>query len=466
MAKRVFVLGLDCLAPRLVFEQFRTQLPHFRRLMEQGSWGLLRSVHPPITVPAWACATSGYDAGQLGLYGFRNRAGHGYEQLSLALATQVQRPRLWEHLDGRELRCLVLGVPPLFPVPRLAHGAALGCFLTPEGEQTRWSEPPGFGAELQRALGTAWTFDVAPFRTEKRGELLQRIYRMTQQHFDAVCHLLRQPDWHLLFLVHMGPDRLHHAFWQFFDPEHPQYPGRDNPWAAAVPEYYQFLDRQLGRVLDALPPDVLLLVVSDHGARPLEGGIAVNQWLLERGYLVLKHRPEQPTPWAKVQVDWPRTAAWSEGGYYARVFLNVQGREPQGMIPPAEYEAWRTRLAGELEALPGPDGEPVPTVVFRPEELFQQCRGVAPDLICYWGNLRFRSVGTVGGSIHWQGNDTGPDGANHDWDGVFLSSRPLQQGVGEVTGLQLLDLGPSLLAYFGLPVPEDAAGKPCWQWQE
>ncbi len=464
MAQRVFVLGLDCLEPSLVFEQFRDRLPHFRRLMEQGSWGPLRSVHPPITVPAWACAASGYDAGQLGLYGFRNRSDTSYRGLSLALAGQVTRPRLWEHLDRAGFRCLVLGVPPLFPVPRLSHGAAVGCFLTPEGENIRWCEPAEFGQELVRVLGSPWMFDVAPFRTENRQELLKRIHRMTRQHFDAACHLAQSPRWDLIFLVHMGPDRLHHAFWQFFDPRHPQYPGADNPLREAVPEYYRFLDQQLGRLLEALPPDVLLVVASDHGACPLEGGIAVNQWLLQRGYLVLRRKPDRPTAWGDAEVDWSRTVAWSEGGYYARVFLNLQGREPQGVVPPGEYEAWRDRLAAEMEALPGPDGEPIPTVVFRPEELFRECRGVAPDLICYWGNLRYRSVGTVGGPLYWPGNDTGPDGANHHWDGVFLSSRPLEQGPGHVEGLQLIDLGPSLLAHFGLPVPEDAAGEANWRW--
>ena len=69
----MIVIGLDCAAPRLVFDRYRDAMPHVSALMESGSWGVLRSSEPPITVPAWTCMVSGRDAGELGLYGFRNR---------------------------------------------------------------------------------------------------------------------------------------------------------------------------------------------------------------------------------------------------------------------------------------------------------------------------------------------------------------------------------------------------------
>jgi predicted AlkP superfamily phosphohydrolase/phosphomutase len=224
-----------------------------------------------------------------------------------------------------------------------------------------------------------------------------------------------------------------------------------------------------------------VLLVSDHGAQPLCGGIAVNEWLVQQGYLVLREYPSLPTPPQKLAIDWPRTRVWSEGGYYARVFLNVRGREPQGAIEPEEYEAWRDRLVREMQGLRGPAGEELGTRVYRPQELFRECRGVPPDLICYWGNLRYRSVGSVGArAIHVAENDTGPDEANHDWDGIFISREPLVNGPGLMApcaadrasrplyggrlGLRLLDIGPSILAAAGLPVPHDAAGQACLRW--
>ena len=95
--------------------------------------------------------------------------------------------------------------------------------------------------------------------------------------------------------------------------------------------------------------DTIVLVVSDHGAQRLDGGFCVNEWLVREGLLVLKSYPEEVTPFAKLQVDWEKTKVWSEGGYYARVFMNVKGREPQGVIDRADYESVRD----EIKALRG-----------------------------------------------------------------------------------------------------------------
>ena len=89
-------------------------------------------------------------------------------------------------------------------------------------------------------------------------------------------------------------------------------------------------------------------MLTTHGAKGMEGGLCVNEWLIRQGYLVLNTYPSRPTKFAALDVDWSRTRAWGEGGHYARIFLNVQGRESQGVIPPAEYEAFRDRLKKAL----------------------------------------------------------------------------------------------------------------------
>jgi sulfate adenylyltransferase len=82
--KRVLIIGLDCAEPSLVFDKYRTELPNLTRLARAGAWGELNSVTPPITVPAWMCSMTSKDPGQLGIYGFRNRADHSYEKLTIA----------------------------------------------------------------------------------------------------------------------------------------------------------------------------------------------------------------------------------------------------------------------------------------------------------------------------------------------------------------------------------------------
>src|SRR5207244_124558 len=141
----------------------------------------------------------------------------------------------------------------------------------------------------------------------------------------------------------------------FLTPDTVQFePG--NPYQNAIPEYYLKLDEQIGRVLELLNNDTIVLVVSDHGAQRLDGGVAINEWLVREGLLVLNEYPTTLTPFEKLNVNWSKTKVWSEGGYYARVFFNIQGREPQGLIPQAEYESFQDEMRARIEALPDDKG--------------------------------------------------------------------------------------------------------------
>jgi predicted AlkP superfamily phosphohydrolase/phosphomutase len=240
------------------------------------------------------------------------------------------------------------------------------------------------------------------------------------------------------------------VFWHYVDPTHPLYePG--NPFEDAFHRYYRALDEHVGSLLEVLPADAITIVMSDHGARPMMGGICFNDWLLENGYLALTDEVSEQTPIAKAPIDWSRTVAWGDGGYYGRLFLNVAGREPQGVVEPARYEEVRDELVTKLEAMSGPDGAPLGTKVLKPQGVYPEVRGVAPDLLVYFGDLAWRSVGAVGtGSVYTYENDVGPDGANHDRNGVFVMKGAPGQPIGAVEGLNLVDVGPTILSLFGV----------------
>ncbi|MEE9617919.1 MAG: phosphodiesterase, partial [Anaerolineae bacterium] len=166
-------------------------------------------------------------------------------------------------------------------------------------------------------------------------------------------------------------------------------------------------------------------------------------------------------PFEKVEVDWEKTTAWGAGGYYARVFLNVEGREPQGKIPARDYEKVRDEVKEMIESLSDHEGKPMGSVVFKPEELYREVRNVAPDLMVYLGNLRWRSVGSFGlPGIYTFENDLGPDDANHDQDGVLILWDPRRDHGGQyVEGLQLMDVAPTVLGLMGVQVPPDMQGR-------
>lgn len=457
--RRLLVIGLDCAEPSLVFERWRSELPNLNRLMSAGVFGRLRSCIPAITVPAWSVMMSGKDPGELGIYGFRNRADHSYDKMTIATSRAVREDRAWDILSSAGKRVAVVAVPGTYP-PRPVNGVMVGCFLTPDTVTANYTYPEVLKDRIASWVGE-YQVDVPQFRTENKDFLLKQIHEMTDQHFIVIKKLLAEEDWDFFMFVEIGIDRIHHGMWKYTDPSHPKFePG--NRWQNSIRDYYVKIDRHIGEVLSLIPPDTTVLVVSDHGAKKMDGGIALNEWLLRNGWLVLKRgRPKTPTPIEKVEVDWDKTRAWGSGGYYGHVFLNVAGREPLGIIPPAEYESVREQLAKELEAVPGPTGRSIGTRVFKPEVIYKTVKNIPPDLMVYFGDLDWRAVGSLGlGDIYTFENDTGPDDANHAQDGIFILYDPEHNGEGTRRDAQIMDIAPTVLDIFGISPPNGMNGRP------
>ena len=398
---------------------------------------------------------SSKDPGALGFYGFRNRADWSYDGLVFATSDRVGEDRLWDILSRAGHHCVVLGVPQTYP-PRPLNGEMVSCFLTPSTE-SRYTYPPELRDEIREVVGE-YMVDVPDYRTDDRPRLLRDIGEMTRRRFRLARHLRDTRPWQFFMMVEMGPDRLHHGFWRFYDHDHPDYvPG--NAYEQAFRDYYRALDGELASLIEPLGEDDAVVVVSDHGAQPMLGGILVNEWLMREGYLRLVEPPAEPTPIGGCQIDWDATRVWADGGYYSRVFLNVAGREPRGIVPLAEVEALRDELIAGLEALGDEQGRPIGTRVHRPEDLYQVVNGFPPDLICYFGDLSWRAIGSVGsGRIHTRENDTGPDDANHAKLGIAILAGPgmpaeLPQSA------SLYDIAPTVLQALGLPVPADMRGR-------
>ncbi len=451
----MMVIGLDCAAPRLVFERYREAMPHLSGLMERGTWGPLRSAEPPITVPAWTCMVSGRDAGELGLYGFRNRVA-GQTGLRLADGRDVRVKRVWDWLGEQGFRVAPLFVPLTSP-PTPVRGQMVSGFMWP-GDDAPWCFPRSLETEITERVGP-YRADVENFRANDLDRIYRDIVEMAAQHVDIAAHVWSDKDPDFLMMVEIGVDRFHHAFWRHIDPEHPRHEA-GNRWKHLGREYYQLLDAHIGRLLDLTDEDTTVLVVSDHGARAMLGGFCINEWLIRNGYLVLREMPAGSSPLDHAAVDWSRTTAWAEGGYYARVFLNIRGREPNGVIAPAEFRGVRSKLCRELENLRDDQNAGIPTSVRIPEDHYRQARGFPPDMMVYFDDLKLRAIGSVGGGqLVVTENDTGPDSCNHDWDGIFVMSGGRHEGRGRVEGAEIYDVTPTVLGAFGVDRPPGILGR-------
>ena len=455
MGKKVLIIGLDCAPPGLVFEKWRENLPALKGLMERGIYGKLESTVPPITIPAWTSMMTSKNPGRLGLYGIRNRQDYSYEKMIFANSQLVKEDTLWDILSRRNKKVVLIGIPQTYP-PKPVNGQMITCFLTPD-TNSPYTYPPSLKSEIESWVGE-YMLDVDNFRTEEKDKLLTQIYEMTEKRFKVAQQLMKR-DWDFFMMVEMGVDRIHHGFWKFHDPTHAKYePG--SKYENAIRDYYIFVDRKVGEILSQTDDETTILVVSDHGAKGMVGGVCVNEWLMQNGYLSLKEKPAGVTPFAKVKVDWGKTKAWGEGGYYSRIFLNVKGREPEGVVDPSDYERVREELRRGLEAIPDDKGVNIGTKVYKPEEVYKETKRIPPDLIVYFGNLSWRSVGSIGlGSVLTFENDTGPDDANHDTHGIFIMKGAGLKGKGEREGLNLLDVAPTVLRLLGVDIPKDMEGR-------
>jgi predicted AlkP superfamily phosphohydrolase/phosphomutase len=454
---KIFLAGLDCAAPEYLLED--PQLVNFRRLMAGGCYGRLESVIPPITVPAWMCMATSRDPGSLGVYGFRNRTDHSYGGLKFVNSRSIDAPALWDYAGQAGKKSIIVGVPPSYP-PRKIQGICVSCFLTPDSRTNLFASPPQIADQIQEWVGE-YPVDVPEFRTDRKDWLLEEIYAMSRKHFTVIRQLMTHHEWDYFQFVEIGLDRIHHGFWKYADPSHRLHEP-NSPYQNVIRDYYRYLDQEIGSLLTLLPPDTVVLVASDHGAQRLDGGFCINQWLVQKGWLVLREYPSIITPFDKLAVDWEKTRVWSEGGYYARVFFNVAGREPCGMISPADYPEFREEVKQALENLLTDQGEPMGTLVFRPEEIYREVRNVAPDLIVHLGGLYWRSIGGVGyQKLYTLENDTGPDACNHAQFGGFILNAPRLLARGEIQGFHLLDVAPTLLSLAGYPIPPDMQGRAC-----
>ena len=451
--RKVLVLALDCVPADLLFEQFIDELPNLRKLMDNGIHGVLESCDPPITIPAWMVMMTGKSPGRLGLYGFRHRKDNSYTEISLPTSMSIKERTVWDILADRGQRSCVIAVPPGYP-PKPLNGWSVSCFMTPT-TKLPYTYPAELKDEIEGLVGE-YIPDVI-FRIEDRDAVLKELYTMTERRFKVVRHMLKTKPWDFFIAHEIGADRLQHAFWKFCDPEHHLYEA-GNRYENSIIDYYKYLDGEVGSVLELLDDDTAVVVLSDHGAKRMKGAFCVNQWLEQEGYLIYKERPTEIMSLEKSDVDWEKTTAWAWGGYYARVFLNVKGREATGVIDKADYESKRAELRERLSAIVGPQGESWATDVHYPEEIYDQYVGDYPDMMVYFDDLYWRAAGTVGHpSMYLDENDTGPDDSVHSKEGIYIISNAGDQR-GEQARATLYDVAPTLLGLKGIPAPADMKG--------
>ncbi|MCX6032304.1 MAG: alkaline phosphatase family protein [Chloroflexi bacterium] len=514
---RIVVVGLDGATFDLIEPWAREgKLPNLARLLTESSHARLNSVIHPFSAQAWSSMVTGANAGKHRIFDFweRNFDVYGFR---LTNASFRALPALWTLLSKAGRRVLVVNVPMSYP-PEPVNGILISGWDTP-GLQSSFTYPPELKAELDRLAGQPYVIvpDDWKYSTAQRGDLvLAELLREVDVRYAVVQKLMTQEPWDLCFFVVSALDGGSHFLWQYHDPTHPLYDAAETARyfdADPLLQVYQRTDQRLGELLATLPPDVHVLVVSDHGEGPL-GDVAIhlNSWLAERGLLAFRAPHSQWSPlqtgrrwmarlvdWGKHQLygrisfgmlsrlrhlwperlrtlfseelfypnmDWSRTLAYSEE-LRGNIWINLRGRDPHGIVEPgAEYEAVRDRIIAELAQLTDPvTGRRLVNRVWRREERFSGpyveripdllVEAEYPDIFRPRG--KYRGVEPVRHLTLAEMRHR--VSGCHRPEGIFIARGAGIRAGAALPPAEITDVAPTVLYLLGEPIPEWMDGR-------
>ena len=526
MAARALVVGLDGFDLTLV-EQFGSEhLPNLHALIARGVFGALESVQPPATLPNWTTFLTGVDPARHGVFDFTTRKGY---QVRFTAGTAREVPTVFRQLDQLGLRCACLSFPATWPPEELEHGIFASGWDAPvafEADRSfMW--PPSLYDETVQRFGAPTFDDVDEFHADAPGwvdDLPAALERRVARKTEWARWLLKRQDWDV-FAVYFGEsDTASHYLWAHHDPESPRRPaGVSVEQRRGLLRVYEALDQSVGSLLEAAGgSESEITVLSDHGSGGSSDKVLyLNRLLAEHGLLrfrtqrgrgggrlkelALRRFPPRlrerlfrlGNAWLPSRleshvrfgaIDMRNTVAFSdELNYFPGIYLNMAGREPDGIVRPDQRRETMLRVRAALLDTRDPwSGEPVFREVVPREALFEgPYLDRAPDLLLdlhlddgYSYNVmpssppprqsrstrpqRTRSPFRKLADHEKLGKKGRSLPGSHRSHGFMALAGPSVQPVGQLDA-HIADLTATLLSRLGLSVPPSFKGRVLWE---
>ena len=452
MKNKVVVIGLDCVPPDFVFDRYKNEMPNVRKLMEKSLYGELESSVPPSSANAWLSMTSGKGTDKaMGIYDYIYRVNRSYTDIGLISSKSVKTDRIWDILSKEGKKSLVINVILSYPAQKLNGWMVTGP-LTPE--KAPYTYPKELQKEMDSAIKKRIMIIPDSIKLERK-RLYREIFDLTRLQFRAFKYLLDKKDWDFFIGVIYATDILIHNFWRYLDKEHKKY--EENPeMREKVRDYFKYVDSEIGEIISNLDENTTIILMSDHGAKRMNGRVNLNEWLMKEGYLVLKKKPEKEVQIYNAPVDWKKTKAFALGAYYACVFLNVKGRDPQGIVDPGEVGKLKKELKKKIADITDDSGKKMNTKIFDIPE-----GDNSPDLVVYFDDLHWGTNSTVGNkTLYSWATEKGSDDAIHSSPGFFIIHDKRISGKKRLARRSITDMVPTILKAMDVKIPKDIEGKP------
>ncbi len=478
---KVLLLGIDGITYNVLNPAFEAgHMPNYKALLDRSASGYLTSTVPPYTPPGWTSIFTGVNPGKHGIFGFT--LGNVQQVKGLVRLDRVTAPAIWNAANAQGTRIGLFNIPMTYPAPAV-DGFSVSGMLTPEGGGStpeHFTYPDSLGAEISSKVGH-YEIDIEVDYDEdwKSTAIIERLSKNLAAKRVAQRHLLETNDVPILFSVIESPDRLMHVHYKYIDPRCPHYgapeaaPIRERAW-----QFFDEMDEMIGDMIAWAGDDGWIITMSDHGFGPKDKSVNVNVALREWGMLSvggagsvaksagvrkLARKAKKVLPksvWQKAKqqaqgtIDWSKTKAFSAPIPQQGIYINLKGREPNGIVEQDDYDKVRDEIIERFSALTDPDdGKPVVDRIYRREEILTGAQTPdAPDLFPVCREYSYElSDGLYSPGILDDYTKL-PRGFHH-MDGVFGVAGP---GVMPVSGerASLLDIMPTALYLAGLKIPE------------
>jgi predicted AlkP superfamily phosphohydrolase/phosphomutase len=330
------------------------------------------------------------------------------------------------------------------------------------------SEPDSFVTRIADDLGA---FPTTGFQEDHKAlsnkvftdeEYRKQADYVLEERIRLLDYARRNYDDGLLFFYFSSTDLQAHMFyWEGDDPHPVRSPEDAKKYMGVLEDLYARMDGVVGDLLDAYGDETTVMILSDHGFCNFSRQFNLNTWLRENGYI----GPDNCTSLFETTrgqtVDWSKTRAYGLG--LNGLYVNLKGRERDGIVDPSEKDALIEELREKLLAVRDPKtGEKAISAVYRSDEIYHGEQAAnAPDLIvgyrrgwrCSWST----SLGTITRNVF--SDNTSAWSADHcmaseELPGVLFCNRPIRH-----ESPSLVDLAPTILEEFGLKVPAAMTGR-------
>lgn len=475
--KRTVLFGLDGATYTVLDDLIqRGVMPYLGAFVREGAKGILESVTPPLTPPAWTTLVTGRSPGQHGIAGFFQYAAPDSSSLQITSSRSVHCETIWSLVNRYGMRAgslnFVLHAPPPrfdgFVVPGWTPWRWLGRFSRPQGLIKALSaDIPGFDVKQLAMDFEIERKAVAGAPLDDYEDWIGLHIERDRQWFSVMKRQMVDEPTELLGIVFDGVDKIQHLLWPFLDPATSDAMAANRPAVRELCwEYFRQIDRFLESTVDLAGPESTVMVASDHGFTGSSDILYINSWLEREGYLTWKKSVPQvddgeelePDFYHLAAFDMRKTRAFALTASSNGIHVAVKGGRFGNGIAPEKYEAFRDELIDALltRCLDPVSGEPVVTRVWKREEVFDGPHiGIAPDLTLTLRDHGFFSVRRGAGIVSRRPEITG----THHPDGVFVARGPGIHPGGDIGRLKLLDIAPTIFHCLGLDPIEEFEGQ-------